>query len=143
MTYEAALAYIASLQGRGWRLGLDRMEAFVSFLGLDDFVAGREECRFLHVAGTNGKGSVTAFLQSILVEAGHRTGAFFSPYVVDPRERIQIGRELIAKEELAAIVAELSLKAEEFTRTTDLGGITEFEFKTAVAFEAWRRAECE
>ncbi|RYG46693.1 hypothetical protein EON79_09495 [bacterium] len=109
MTYEAALAYIASLQGRGWRLGLDRMEAFVDYLGLSDFVAGREGCRFLHIAGTNGKGSVTAFLQSILVEAGHRTGAFFSPYVVDPRERIQIGRYMIEKEELASIVAAASL----------------------------------
>lgn len=143
MDYEQALAYIASLEGRGWRLGLDRMEAFVAWLGLADFVAGREGCRFLHVAGTNGKGSVTAFLQSILVEAGHRTGAFFSPYVVDPRERVQIGRDLIGKEELARIVTDIAVKAEAFADQTELGGVTEFEFKTAVGFEAWRRAGCE
>ncbi|CAN5373704.1 folylpolyglutamate synthase/dihydrofolate synthase family protein [soil metagenome] len=143
MNYEEALAYIASLEGRGWRLGLDRMQAFVSWLGLEDFVAGREGCRFLHVAGTNGKGSVTAFLQSILCEAGHRAGAFFSPYVVDPRERVQIGRDLISEEMLATIVTDIAVKAESFAAESEFGGVTEFELKTAVGFEAWRRAKCD
>ncbi|HLK14658.1 MAG TPA: cyanophycin synthetase [Fimbriimonadaceae bacterium] len=141
MTYPEALAYIASLEPRGWRLGLDRMAEFVRRTGLEAAVNGTER-RYIHVAGTNGKGSVTAFLQSLLVESGVRTGAFFSPYVVDPRERIQIGREFISKMELAGITADLRLIAEGMDGT-EFSGVTEFEFKTALGFMAWRRAEVE
>ena len=103
MTYEEALAYISSLEVRGWRLGLDRMQEFVRRANLADYVGGPTGPQFIHVAGTNGKGSTTAFLQSIFVESGYVTGAFFSPYVVDPRERVQLGRALITKEQLAAV----------------------------------------
>src|SRR3954471_20243259 len=105
MTYPEALDYVASLAPRGWRLGLDRMREFAHQAGLDDALGDirREEPsspidprigmttpRYIHVAGTNGKGSTTAYIQSILHESGYRTGAFFSPYVYDPRERIQL-----------------------------------------------------
>lgn len=141
MTYEAALAYIASLEARGWRLGLDRMRAFCLAAGLGDAL-GPTDPKFIHVAGTNGKGSTTAYLQSIMVEAGYRTGAFFSPYVVDPRERVQIGRELIPKDDLAAMTERLIPVAEKFT-DTEFGGITEFEFKTALGFAYWKQQQCE
>ncbi len=98
--------------------------------------------KFLHVAGTNGKGSTTAYLQSFLVECGFNTGAFFSPYVVDPRERIQHGRELIDKQDLASMTSELIPIAEAFT-DTEFGGITEFEFKTALGFLFWKRKDCD
>src|SRR5580704_6002826 len=100
MTYQQALDYIASLEPRGWRLGLDRMTEFVRRAGLSGAVDGSER-KYIHVAGTNGKGSVTAYLQSLLVESGVKSGAFFSPYVVDPCDRIQIGRDLISREQLA------------------------------------------
>lgn len=141
MTYEAALAYIASLEPRGWRLGLDRMRAFCLAAGIGDAL-GPESPRFVHVAGTNGKGSTTAYLQSLMVEAGYRTGAFFSPYVVDPRERVQIGRDLIPKDDLARMTEKLIPVAENFT-DTEFGGITEFEFKTALGFAYWKAMECE
>lgn len=142
MTYQNALDYIASLAPRGWRLGLDRMHAFCDRAGLNDALGSPPGPQFIHVAGTNGKGSTTAYLQSLLVEAGVKTGAFFSPYVVDPRERVQLGRELISPEELAEIVEELQPVAEAFTET-EFGGITEFEFKTAVGFRCWQRNACD
>jgi dihydrofolate synthase/folylpolyglutamate synthase len=142
MTYQNALDYIASLAPRGWRLGLDRMHAFCKRAGLEDALGAPGGPQFIHVAGTNGKGSTTAYLQSLMVEAGMRTGAFFSPYVVDPRERVQLGRELISREELAEIVEELRPVAEAFTET-EFGGITEFEFKTAVGFRCWQRHRCD
>ncbi|HEY0866603.1 MAG TPA: hypothetical protein VGE01_04465, partial [Fimbriimonas sp.] len=150
MTYPEALAYVSGLEPRGWRLGLDRMQAFIDRAGLSQNVgrppgtdpAGKPGARFIHVAGTNGKGSVTAFLQSMLVEHGYRTGAFFSPYVVDPRERVQFGRSLISESDFASVVAHLKPIAESFSET-EFGGITEFEFKTAVGVEYWRRKRCE
>jgi len=142
MTYEEAQTYIASLAPRGWRLGLDRMQAFVDKIGLQDSLGPPGDPQFIHVAGTNGKGSVTAYLQSILVEAGYKTGAFFSPFVYDPRERVQFGRELISKEDLAKLTEELIPIAESFS-DTEFGGITEFEFKTALGFLYWKRKQCE
>lgn len=143
MTYDESLAWIAGLQGRGWRLGLDRMRAFVRAAGLEDVLGGPESpIQYLHVAGTNGKGSVTAYLQSMLVAQGYKTGGYFSPYVVDPRERIQIGGELISRDEFASVATELREVAERFDQT-EQGGITEFEFKTAMGFLAWKRAGVE
>lgn len=142
MTYEEALSYIASLEPRGWRLGLDRMEAFVERAGLKDALGSAGGPQFIHVAGTNGKGSVTAYLQSLLVEGGLRTGAFFSPFVYDPRERVQFGREMISREDLALLTEELKPIAESFS-DTEFGGITEFEFKAALGFLYWKRKRCE
>ncbi len=139
MTYPEALDYIASLAPRGWRMGLDRMRAF----------AERAEIRtdgitpkYIHVAGTNGKGSVTAYLQSLLVAHGYRTGAFFSPYVYEPRERIQFGHELISESDFARLTEELMPIAESFS-DTEFGGITEFEFKTALGFRYFQEMSCQ
>jgi dihydrofolate synthase / folylpolyglutamate synthase len=93
VTFERALAYLSSLQVRGWRLGLDRMEEFIRRAELDSALGASGTPKYLHVAGTNGKGSVTAYLQAILTAAGKPTGGFFSPYVYDVRERIQLGCE--------------------------------------------------
>ncbi|MDR3691203.1 MAG: bifunctional folylpolyglutamate synthase/dihydrofolate synthase [Fimbriimonas sp.] len=142
MTYEQALAYISGLEARGWRLGLDRMQEFVRRANLSDSVGAPGGPQFIHVAGTNGKGSTTAFLQSILFESGYRTGAFFSPFVVDPRERVQFGRNLISKDDLATVTAALIPFAETFSET-EYGGITEFEFKTAVGLHFWKQMMCE
>jgi dihydrofolate synthase/folylpolyglutamate synthase len=142
MTYEEAQDYIASLAPRGWRLGLDRMQAFVDKIGLQDALGAPTGPQFIHVAGTNGKGSVTTYLQSILIEAGYKTGSFFSPFVYDPRERVQFGKEYISKEDLAKLTEELIPIAESFSET-EFGGITEFEFKAALGFLYWKRKQCE
>ena len=142
MTYEQALAYIASLEPRGWRLGLDRMQEFVRRAGLEDSIGPKGGPQFIQVAGTNGKGSTTAFLQSMLVESGYRTGAYFSPYVVDPRERVQFGRDLISKAELAEVTDRLIPVVSSFS-DNDFGGITEFELKTAIGFQYWKDRQCD
>lgn len=145
MTYEEALAYISSLEARGWRLGLDRMEEFASRLGLSGWLGEPEHPerpKFIHVAGTNGKGSVTAYLQSMLIESGFSTGSFFSPYVYDPRERIQIGRRLIPKK-IFALLTEWIRPFAESLSDTKYEGVTEFEFKTAMGFQFWKEIEAD
>lgn len=137
MTYEEALQYVSSLQKRGWRLGLDRMERLVEELG-----SPHVGPRFLHVAGTNGKGTVTSFIQSILTEMGVNAGGYFSPYVYDFRERIQHRRRWIEKAEFARLAAAVIPVAERLEQT-EVGGPTEFEFKTAVGFLFWQEKSCE
>lgn len=138
MEYSDALAYIASLSHRGWRLGLDRMEEFLRRSKLEDAVGGRPNGPdFIHVAGTNGKGSVTAYLESMLRHSEYRTGAFFSPFVFDIRERVQANGELISKEELARLTKILAPISDSL-EATEFGGTTEFEFKTALGFAYWR-----
>lgn len=141
MNYEESVRYLEMLAPRGWRLGLDRMAEFARRAGLDDNL-GQGPTKYVHIAGTNGKGSVTAYVQSLLVEGGFRTGAFFSPYVYDLRERVQFGRDLIPKEDFARIATDLRPVAESFSEA-DFGGVTEFEFKTAIGFRYWKEMNCE
>src|ERR1700691_6262446 len=122
VTYKEAVAAILALEPRGWRLGLDRMQEFCRRADLTDALGASAGPRFIHVAGTNGKGSTTAFLQSLLVSGGYETGAFFSPYVVDYRERIQIGLDLIPERDLADCTAELLPIADSLS-DSEFGGI--------------------
>ena len=132
MTYADARRYIESLQARGWRLGLDRMELFLESLGNP-----HKGLRAFHIAGTNGKGSVTAMIAATLRNGGHKAGAFFSPYVYDFRERIQIDGEMISKADVARLTEAIRPVAEEMVYD-EVGGPTEFEFKTAMAFAYWK-----
>jgi dihydrofolate synthase/folylpolyglutamate synthase len=142
LTYQEALDYLSSLAPRGWRLGLDRMQEFVKRLGLTDVLGAEGGPQYIHVAGTNGKGSVTAYLQSMLIESGYVTGSFFSPYVYDPRERIQLGRTYIPKK-VFALLTQLIRPIGESLSDTEFGGVTEFEFKTSMAFAFWKEAKCD
>ncbi len=139
MTFEEAVAYVSGLAPRGWRLGLDRMREFARRAGLDSALGPHP--RFVHVAGTNGKGSVTAYVESILHEAGERVGSYYSPFVYDIRERIQVNRRLIPREEFAALVERLRPVAESFDGG-EYGPISEFEFKTAMGFAHWADRGC-
>lgn len=142
MTYAEALAALSALAPRGWRMGLDRMRAYLDIAGLTPSTGVEPPPRFLHVAGTNGKGSVTATLQSLLIAQGYRTGAFFSPFVYDPRERVQLDANLISEDEFARLVTRLLAVGEQLD-ATEFGGVTEFEVKTAVGFQAWKEANCD
>ncbi len=137
MTYEQAVAYISSLQKRGWRLGLDRILYFLNLIGNP-----HQELKYFHVAGTNGKGSVTAMLQSVLFECGYNVGAFYSPYVYDFRERIQCGKDFISKQDVARLT-EYLIPYNETIEKTELEGLTEFEFKTAMGFLFWKEKKCD
>ena len=133
MTCEQAIAYIQSLNLYGWRLGNARMEALLEQLGNP-----HRHLRVVHVTGTNGKGSTTALVASILKEAGYRVGAYFSPYVFDFRERILIDGKPIAPELLVEGVQRCQPLIERL-RDTEYGQVTEFELKTALAFWAYQR----
>lgn len=141
-SFQEAVDYLSALAPRGWRLGLDRMEEFVRLAGLQGFTRGEEKPAYVHVAGTNGKGSTTAFLQAMLMAQGYRTGAYFSPYVYDPRERVQFGYDLIAKDDFAVGISELATIATQL-EGTEFEGVTEFEMKTALGFWYWQRQKAE
>lgn len=118
------------------------MQEFLRRLGVAEKLGQKGGPQFIHVAGTNGKGSTVAFLQSMLVEQGYKTGAMYSPYVYDVRERVQIGKELIPKEDFARLTEKLLIVGEELEKT-EFGGPTEFEMKTALGFLFWAEQDVE
>jgi dihydrofolate synthase/folylpolyglutamate synthase len=133
MTYDQALAYwfgrvnFERSAPQPGDLKLDRMRALLH--RLDD---PHEKLRFVHVAGSKGKGSTCAMLESVLRHAGYRTGLFTSPHLEDVRERIQVNRELIPKDELAACMEIVQPPAESLAAEGQPP--TFFEVGTAVGF---------
>ncbi len=136
MTYETALEKIHSLLTFGSRPGLDRMRELLR--RLDD---PQDKLRYIHVAGTNGKGSVCAVLSSVLKSAGYKTGLFISPYITDFRERIQINNEMITKETLTDAVEKTFPILEELREEGII--ITEFEYVNALQFYIHALAGCD
>ncbi len=136
MTYEIALEKIHSLLTFGSRPGLDRMRELLRRLGNP-----QDKLRYIHVAGTNGKGSVCAVLSSVLVAAGYKTGLFISPYITDFRERIQINNRMIDKETLARAVAATFPVLEQLREEGTV--ITEFEYVNALQFYIHAQARCD
>lgn len=136
MTYEQAIDSIHSLLTFGSRPGLDRMRRFLKELG-----DPQDKLKYIHVAGTNGKGSVCALLSSVLVAAGYKTGLFISPYITDFRERIQINNRMVDREALTGAV-ERTLPV--LKRLNEQGVvITEFEYVNALQFLIHAEAECD
>ncbi len=136
MTYEQALEKIHSLDKFGSRPGLERIKMLFDMLG-DDLLRQK----FIHVAGTNGKGSTCQMISRVLTESGLKTGLFISPYITDFLERIQINNELISKDELTDAVEYLSPLLDKLNEQGVI--ITEFEFLTAVAFYIFRKNACD
>ena len=136
MTYAEALQKIHSLLTFGSRPGLDRMRELLR--RMDD---PQDKLRYIHVAGTNGKGSVCAMLSAALVAAGYKTGLFISPYITDFRERIQINNEMISEQALTEAV-EATFPLIEQLRAEDIV-ITEFEYVNALEFYLHAREHCD
>jgi dihydrofolate synthase/folylpolyglutamate synthase len=130
MSYSSSLAWLYATQERGIKLGLDRMRGFLDALGWQQ---GAQQ--FIHVAGTNGKGSVCAMLDSICRAAGMRTGLFSSPHLVTFRERIKRNGEMASEEEIATQLTRIRAVCE----TMEIQP-TFFEITTALAFELFRSA---
>lgn len=137
MEYEEALAYIHGLGRFGSRLGLERITRLLDLAGRP-----HSDLRVIHVAGTNGKGSVTALVASVLQAAGYRTGMYVSPYLEDFRERIQVDGQCIPERDLAAWVESLRPLADRVV-AEGLDHPTEFEFITllAMCYFAARRVD--
>jgi len=133
MTYQEAIEYLCSLQMFGMRLGLDSTE----------WLAGRfgnphEDLRFIHVAGTNGKGSVCAMLESIYRAAGWRTGLFTSPHLVSFTERIQINRQPVAEADVVRWVEAIRGKVDGSGQS-----LTFFEVVTVMALLCFKEQGCD
>ena len=133
MTYQETLTYIHSISWRGSKPGLERISSMMEQLG-----NVQDTLKFVHVAGTNGKGSVSAMLSSVLTAAGYRTGLFISPYVMRFNERMQINGVPIGDEELAEVVEAVRPVADALP-----DGATEFEVITAAAFLWFARQKCD
>lgn len=133
MTYDEALNYIHSKLRFGSKPGLKRIKELCNKLDNP-----HNSLKFLHVAGTNGKGSVTVMAAAVLSKAGYRTGMYISPYITDFRERMSVGTECISKEQLAAITEKIMPLAESMDESP-----TEFELVSAIAFEYFKAMKCD
>lgn len=129
MTYEEALKYIHSVSRFGSNLGLTRINALLTKLGNPE-----KDLKCIHVAGTNGKGSVSAMCASVLQKAGYNVGLYTSPFIVRFNERIRLNGKDIPDDELAEIVE----KVKEASASVE-GDATEFELITAAAFLYYKR----
>ncbi len=140
MTYEQSTDYLLSLLGaRGQRFGLERITRLAELLGRPD-----RALRIIHVAGTNGKGSVCAMIDAGLRAAGRTVGFHSSPHLVDFTERYKINGQLIDQQRFADIVAHVKEGAEAMAaESNDQLLVTLFETATAVAFCAFQDAGVE
>ena len=127
MTYSQALEYIHSFRPFVPNPELDRLLPLLNALGNP-----QDQLKFIHVAGTNGKGSTVTMCAKILTLSGYRCGVFTSPYVVDFRERFQVDGEMISQQELAALVEALRPILEEMKTRNQF--VNEFDVVTAIGF---------
>lgn len=132
--WDAAMAFLSERVAFNPRKDRERLVALLARLG-----DPHRRLRCVHVAGTNGKGSVTCAVAAILHAAGYRVGAYFSPYVFDISERWQIDGDGLDRAEIVACL-DLLRPHVDAVAATDHGEVTEFELKTALAFVAFARA---
>lgn len=133
MNYEETLEYIHSVSWKGSVPGLERISELLELIGHPE-----RECKFIHVAGTNGKGSTCAMLSSVLRKAGFRTGLYTSPYLIHFNERIDVDGKMIENQELCDVTEYVKKYADGMTDKP-----TEFELITAVGFEYFKRKKCD
>ena len=133
MNYEEALEYIHAVQWAGHKPGLSRTRTLLAALG-----DPHKTLKFVHVAGTNGKGSTAAMLASCLQAAGYRVGLFTSPFINRFNERIQINGEQIPDEALVQLVEQVRPAADAMTDIP-----TEFEIITALGMLWFARQRCD
>ncbi len=133
MTLDEALRYIHEVCWKGTIPGLERIQALLDAMGNPE-----RKCKFVHVTGTNGKGSTCAMVASILRKAGYKTGLYTSPYLIRFNERIQINGEQISDADICELTEYVKPFAESiFERPT------EFEMVTAIGFEYFARHKCD
>ena len=137
MLYEEARVYLDHVSKYGSVLGLDSIKSLLGELGNP-----QKDLKFIHIAGTNGKGSILAGLSGILQQAGYRTGRYCSPTVMGYMERFQVDSQWMAEDELAPFVSQVKEAAEKVEEKTDLT-VTVFEIETAIAFLYFREKQCD
>lgn len=133
MNAEQAIAYIHSVCWKGSIPGLGRTQELLEKMGNPE-----KKLKFVHIAGTNGKGSTAAMTASILSKAGYRTGLYTSPYIYRFHERIQVDGVEISDEDLTEITEYVKPLADSMAQSP-----TEFELVCCIAFEYFYRKECD
>lgn len=137
MTYQEAMARLDGAKTLGSKLGLDTMVRLMAKLG-----DPQKKLKFIHVAGTNGKGSTAAYLSAMLHAAGYRTGLYISPYVQRFEERIQVDGAHITQAGVAEAMTKAAAAADELIA----GGFqapTVFEYVTAIGFLHFLEQGCD
>lgn len=133
MNAEQAIAYIHSVCWKGSIPGLGRTQELLKKMGNPE-----KKLKFVHIAGTNGKGSTAAMTASILNKAGYRTGLYTSPYIYRFHERIQVDGVEISDEDLTEITEYVKPLADSMAQSP-----TEFELVCCIAFEYFYRKKCD
>lgn len=137
MDYKEAMDYIIRSHKLGSKLGLDRIGMLLEHMGNP-----QEKLSFVHVGGTNGKGSTVSFISSVLIEAGYKVGIFTSPHIHRFSERIRINDSEISEADIARI---MEILKPEIDGMIDKGWdhVTEFEIVTAMAFQYFYEHNCD
>ena len=133
MNINEVLDYIHSVCWKGMMPGLSRITQLLEKMGNPE-----KDLKFVHIAGTNGKGSTAAMTASILRKAGYCTGLYTSPFIYQFGERMQVNGQLIPDDELIEITEYVKPLADTMDETP-----TEFELITAIAFEFFKRRKCD
>ena len=124
MRYEEAMKYITEVGNFGSNYGLERTYKLLEYMGNPE-----KNLKFIHIAGTNGKGSTTSMIAEILMGAGYKVGMYTSPFIEEFEERIQINRNNIPKEKLASLMDEVKAAVDKviedgYSHPTEFGIIT-------------------
>ena len=135
MTYPEAIQFLYGLRLFGAKFGLENTLKLAALAGNP-----QNQLRFIHAAGTNGKGSTCAMLESIYRATGLRTGLFTSPHLVSFRERIQVGRQLISEAEIVRLVEKFQVLMTQFPREHHP---TFFEVVTVMALDFFAGEKCD
>ena len=137
MKYEQALEYLEEMNQYGSVLGLETSVELCRRLGNP-----QDDLQFVHIAGTNGKGSILAYVSTVLVAAGYKTGRYISPTIRDYRERIQVNGRMITKK----AVGELTERIKEAADAMVAAGFahpTVFEMETAMSYLYFKQCGCQ
>ncbi len=133
-TFSEAVQYIENRQNLGIQVGLSRVESLLEAIGNP-----HHQTKFIHLAGTNGKGSTLQYLNSILTEAGYKTGTFTSPFIESITEQIAINGMPITDEDFVVILQELQPVIEKMD--VENNGPTTFEIYTVMAFLYFKKQQ--
>lgn len=137
MNYKEARVYLDEVSKYGSVLGLDNMRELLGRLGNP-----QDDLKFIHISGTNGKGSALSYMSTILSGAGLRTGRYISPTLYAYRERIQVDGEMIDRESLTALVTVVK-EAVDAMEAEKKGSPTVFEVETALSFLYFKEKKCD
>lgn len=138
MNYQESLAFIHGAKKNGPKPHLDRITALMHDLG-----DPQDQLHFIHLAGTNGKGSTAVSLSTIITQAGYKTGLYTSPFIYDFNERIQINNQNIANKDLAKVITQIKAVIDCPQSLVHQTGITELEIIMAAAFLYFYQQHCQ